>query len=58
MELDDWFKSEELVHQNQRALFFPAYKKFSELPVTDKWSFFQIAGAYNYPPIDRCGFSL
>src|SRR3569833_3338477 len=46
MDLDDWFTSKDLVHQNQRALFFPAFKKFTEMKPEEKFSFFQIAGVY------------
>ena len=44
MELDDWYKSELLFHQNQRALFFPAFKNFCDMGPEQKFSFFQIAG--------------
>lgn len=44
MELDDWFKSKELLHINQRALFFPALWKFSQMDPHEKLSWFQIAG--------------
>ncbi len=44
MELDDWYQSQQLVHYNQRALFFPAFWKFSQMKPQEKLSWFQIAG--------------
>lgn len=44
MEFDTWFTSPELVHVNQRALFFPAFRNFCQAKPDDKFSFFQIAG--------------
>ncbi|KAI1645927.1 Di-copper centre-containing protein [Daldinia loculata] len=49
MELDDWFKSKELLHINQRALFFPALWKFSQMDPHEKLSWFQIAGIHGKP---------
>lgn len=51
MELDDWYLSEELVHINQRALFFPALWKFSQMDPHEKLSWFQIAGESE---VDSC----
>jgi tyrosinase len=54
MELDDWFLSKNVVHQNQRSLFFPAFLKFCEEdPQSEggKFSFFQIAGIHGQPII-------
>ncbi|KAK0749661.1 common central domain of tyrosinase-domain-containing protein [Schizothecium vesticola] len=54
MEIDDWFLSENVVHQNQRALFFPAFLKFCEEDPQGeggKFSFFQIAGIHGQPII-------
>ena len=44
MELDDWYQSPQLLYVNQRALFFPAFWRFSQLSPQDKLSWFQIAG--------------
>ncbi len=44
MELDDWCQSEETVHKNQRALFFPAFNDFCAKTPTEQQSYFQIAG--------------
>ena len=44
LELDDWYQSQQLVHINQRALFFPAFWRFSQMKPQEKLSWFQIAG--------------
>ena len=44
MELDDWYQSPQLLYVNQRALFFPALWKFSQMKPQEKLSWFQIAG--------------
>ena len=44
LELDDWYQSTQLLHINQRALFFPAFWKFSQMDPRQKLSWFQIAG--------------
>lgn len=44
MELDDWYLSQSKIHINQRALFFPAFWKFSQMKPKEKLSWFQIAG--------------
>jgi len=49
MDLDDWYLSTETVHVNQRALFFPAFKNFSEASSEDKFSYFQLAGIHGFP---------
>ncbi|KAI1474550.1 Di-copper centre-containing protein [Daldinia eschscholtzii] len=49
MELDDWFTSKESIHVNQRALFFPAVWKFSQMDPREKLSWFQIAGIHGMP---------
>ncbi|KAK3314844.1 common central domain of tyrosinase-domain-containing protein [Apodospora peruviana] len=49
MELDSWYDAPDLVYENQRALFFPAFKRFTEMKPTEKFSFFQIAGIHGYP---------
>ncbi|KAK6957307.1 hypothetical protein Daesc_000090 [Daldinia eschscholtzii] len=49
MELDDWFTSKESIHVNQRALFFPAVSKFSQMDPREKLSWFQIAGIHGMP---------
>jgi len=49
MDLDDWYLSTETVHVNQRALFFPAFKNFSEASPEDKFSYFQLAGIHGFP---------
>ena len=56
MEIDDWYTSTNLLHLNQRALFFPAFWKFSQMAPKEKLSYFQIAGksalAFWYCPVD------
>lgn len=47
LELDDWYQSEELIHINQRALFFPAFWEFSQKSPHEKLSYFQIAGIFS-----------
>jgi tyrosinase len=44
MEIDDWFTSNQLVHVNQRALFFPAFWRFAQMDPHEKLSWYQIAG--------------
>jgi tyrosinase len=44
MEIDTWFESQDLVHINQRALFFPALREFCNKSPNDKLSYFQVAG--------------
>ena len=44
LELDDWYQSPQTLHVNQRALFFPAFWKFSQKEPQEKLSWFQIAG--------------
>ena len=44
MEIDEWYQSQQLIHINQRALFFPAFLEFSRKPPKEKLSYFQIAG--------------
>lgn len=44
MEIDQWFTSEDIVHVNQRALFFPALREFCNKSPKDKLSYFQVAG--------------
>ncbi|KAF5005500.1 hypothetical protein FDECE_8078 [Fusarium decemcellulare] len=51
MDVDEWFQSEELVHINQRALFFPAFLRFSQMDPHEKLSWFQIAGIHGKPYI-------
>lgn len=57
MDLDDWYLSTEAVHENQRALFFPAFENFSEASPEDKFSFFQLAAIHGHPivPWDETG---
>lgn len=45
MELDEWFSSDDLIHINQRALFFPAFWEFQQMPPQEKLSWYQIAGS-------------
>ncbi|KAI1800384.1 Di-copper centre-containing protein [Daldinia bambusicola] len=49
MEVDDWFTSDESIHVNQRALFFPAIWRFSQMSPHEKLSWFQIAGIHGMP---------
>jgi len=49
MELDAWFTSTDIIHINQRALFFPAFKAFCDSAPEDKFSFFRIAGIHGKP---------
>ena len=44
MDIDEWYQSQQPTHSNQRALFFPAFLKFSRMKPQDKLSYFQIAG--------------
>lgn len=44
LEVDDWYTSQQLIHVNQRALFFPAFWEFSQMDPHEKLSWFQIAG--------------
>lgn len=57
MELDIWYQSPQLLHINQRALFFPAFWKFSQMNPHEKLSWFQIAGSsalpFRYCPADK-----
>ena len=46
MELDDWCNSTDVVHKNQRALFFQAFNNFCRMDPTKKLSYFQIAGLF------------
>ncbi|KAK4691376.1 hypothetical protein P7C71_g5612, partial [Lecanoromycetidae sp. Uapishka_2] len=43
LELDDWYLSPQILHVNQRALFFPAFWEFSQMKPQEKTSWFQIA---------------
>ena len=56
MEIDDWYTSTDVQHINQRALFFPAFWKFSQMDPHEKLSYFQIAGkpalTFWYCPVD------
>ncbi|KAF0317000.1 tyrosinase [Colletotrichum asianum] len=49
LEIDDWFGSKDLVHEDQRALFFPAFWRFSQMDPKQKLSWFQIAGIHGKP---------
>ncbi|KAI1105912.1 Di-copper centre-containing protein [Jackrogersella minutella] len=49
MEVDEWFSSQKLIYINQRALFFPAIWKFSQMDPREKLSWFQIAGIHGKP---------
>ncbi|KAK0707120.1 hypothetical protein B0T26DRAFT_876116 [Lasiosphaeria miniovina] len=49
LELDDWYQSTKAEHVNQRALFFPAMKKFMDADPFDKLSYFQVAGIHGKP---------
>ncbi|RFN51310.1 di-copper centre-containing protein [Fusarium flagelliforme] len=49
MDVDDWFLSNELVHINQRALFFPAFWNLSQMSPHEKLSWFQLAGIHGKP---------
>ncbi|KAL9607640.1 MAG: hypothetical protein Q9167_007463 [Letrouitia subvulpina] len=49
MELDDWYQSPQLLYINQRALFFPAFWRFSQANPKKKLSWFQIAGIHGKP---------
>ncbi|KAI8159639.1 hypothetical protein K4K49_007537 [Colletotrichum sp. SAR 10_70] len=51
MEIDTWSESEEIDHINQRALFFPAFWRFSQMNPKEKLSWFQIAGIHGKPYI-------
>lgn len=44
MEADDWYLSQDIIQVNQRALFFPAFWRFSQMDPREKLSWFQIAG--------------
>ena len=46
MDVDEWFLSQDLIHINQRALFFPAFWAFSQISPHERLSWFQIAGLY------------
>lgn len=46
MEIDDWYQSQDVVHINQRALFFPAFLKLQRKSPQEKLSWYQIAGKY------------
>ena len=46
MDVDEWFLSQDLIHINQRALFFPAFWAFSQTNPHERLSWFQIAGMY------------
>ncbi|KAI1470529.1 common central domain of tyrosinase-domain-containing protein [Daldinia caldariorum] len=48
MEVDDWFTSDKSIHANQRALFFPALWKFSQMSPQEKLSWFQIAVVFEF----------
>ncbi|KAK4456428.1 hypothetical protein QBC42DRAFT_238563 [Cladorrhinum samala] len=49
MELDEWCSSTDVVHKNQRALFFQAFNDFCRTDPTEKLSYFQIAGIHGQP---------
>ena len=51
MELEDWCSSTDVVHKNQRALFFQAFHNFCQMEPTGKFSYFQIAGGFLIAPI-------
>ena len=46
MDVDEWFLSQDLIHINQRTLFFPAFWAFSQTSPHERLSWFQIAGLY------------
>ncbi|KAF7537431.1 hypothetical protein G7054_g3742 [Neopestalotiopsis clavispora] len=49
MEVDKWYLSNKIEHINQRALFFPAFWRFSQMDPHEKLSWFQIAGIHGKP---------
>ncbi|KAF2004872.1 Di-copper centre-containing protein [Amniculicola lignicola CBS 123094] len=49
LEIDEWYQSQQIVHINQRALFFPAFWTFSQMSPKERLSYFQIAGIHGLP---------
>ncbi|KAK0671448.1 common central domain of tyrosinase-domain-containing protein [Cercophora samala] len=49
MELDEWCNSTNVLHKNQRALFFQAFNNFCQMDPKEKTSYFQIAGIHGQP---------
>ncbi|KAF7557568.1 hypothetical protein G7Z17_g592 [Cylindrodendrum hubeiense] len=49
MEIDEWYQSDDPVHLNQKALFFPAFWRFSQMSPHEKLSWYQIAGIHGKP---------
>lgn len=46
MEVDDWYLSQDVIHINQRALFFPAFLKLQRMNPKEKLSWYQLAGKF------------
>lgn len=56
MEIDHWWNSEDRIHQDQVSLFIKALKIFQEMDITDKRSYFAIAGELSiYALVPRHG---
>ncbi|KAF4457681.1 Di-copper centre-containing protein [Fusarium austroafricanum] len=49
LEIDDWFTSDDPIHINQRALFFPAFNRFAGANPHEALSWYQIAGIHGQP---------
>lgn len=47
-ELDEWWFSKDPTDEKQRTLFILALIKFQDMPVTEKLSYFQIAGKFSH----------
>ena len=59
MDVDEWFLSQEPIHINQRALFFPAFWTFSQTSPHERLSWFQIAGLYcRYYPMSHTAYII
>lgn len=44
IEIDRWWNSEDLIHQDQVSLFIAALKIFRAMDITEKLSYFSVAG--------------
>lgn len=44
MEIDEWWNSDDPVHADQLSLFIAALKEFQNTHISEKLSYFQIAG--------------
>lgn len=57
IEIDRWWNSEDLIHQDQVSLFIAALKIFRAMDITDKLSYFSVAEIHGEPrlPWDEGG---